>query len=66
VKIQANDQDSKKAMTLEAQIKIYVIAQKFQGVSMSKKANIEVNLEEQPKIVESYVNRGGLSTIVFS
>jgi hypothetical protein len=66
VKIQANDQDSKNAMTSEAQIKIYVIAQKFQGVSMSKNANIEVNPEEQPKIVESYVNRGGLSTIVFS
>jgi hypothetical protein len=66
VKIEATDQDNQKKMNLEEQIKIYIIAQKFVGVSMSKKANVEVSPEEPPKIVESYMNRGGLSTIVFS
>jgi hypothetical protein len=43
-----------------------VIAQKFQGVSILNETDTNVPSGEQPTIVKSFVNKGGLSSIVFN
>jgi hypothetical protein len=66
VTIEATDKDMKNEMTLVEQIKIIVIAQKFKGVPIENSEKIAAPSGDPPAIVKSFVNRGGLSSIVFS
>jgi hypothetical protein len=64
--IKATDNDKKSPMTLEQQIVINVIAQKFQAIFNTNETTTNVFIGEPPTIIKSFINHGGLSSIVFS